>query len=128
MKASERFTNYIIEHKEKFGDAINIFFKNMKQEADETKVAYEYIQKHLKGEKLTKEENNAIKEQFYDVLKSAGIIIPFAVIPGASLLIPILMKLCKVFNIPFENMLPSSFQIHDKIKKDIDKIDENTIV
>jgi hypothetical protein len=62
------------------------------------------------------------------VLKSAGIIIPFAVIPGASLLIPILMKLCKVFNIPFENMLPSSFQIHDKIKKDIDKIDENTIV
>jgi hypothetical protein len=31
MKASERFTNYIIEHKEKFGDAINIFFKNMKQ-------------------------------------------------------------------------------------------------
>ncbi|MCK9446750.1 LETM1 domain-containing protein [bacterium] len=86
------------------------------------------MQKHLKGEKLTKEENNAIKEQFYDVLKSAGIIIPFAVIPGASLLIPILMKLCKVFNIPFENMLPSSFQIHDKIKKDIDKIDENTIV
>lgn len=125
---NEKFTKYIIEHKDKFCDAINLFFKNMKQEADETKEAYGYIQKYLKGEKLTDEENHAIKEQFYDILKSAGIIIPFAIIPGASLLIPLIMKLCKMFDVPFENMLPSSFQIHDKIKKDIDKIDEKDIM
>ena len=103
-----------MNHKE-FKDNIKKFFKNVKNEAIETKDAAKIIEKHLKGEDVTEEEEKLLKEQIYDILKIAGIGIPFALIPGASILLPIIIKFANKYNI---NILPSSFAEKEKIKED----------
>ena len=62
-----------------------------------------------------------MREQFYDVLKVAGIGIPFALIPGASILLPLVIAFAKKKNI---NIMPSSFQEKDEQKE---KENENSI-
>lgn len=86
------------------------FFENSKQEGRETKEAFQHMQKYLRGEELTEEENTAFKEQMGDLLKGIGIVIPFAIIPGASILIPVLIKLCNKLGIDYTGALPSSFK------------------
>ncbi len=90
-----------------FKKEIKIFVGKLSNEAKETKEAAQIVAKYAKGEEITEEENKALREQFYDVLKVAGIGIPFALIPGASILLPLLVTFAKKKNI---NILPSSFQ------------------
>jgi hypothetical protein len=47
----------------------------------------------------------------YDILKTLGVGIPFALIPGASILIPILIKVAQKKGI---NLLPSAFTEQDE--------------
>ena len=128
----EIFVQHLLKHKDKCVDGIHHFFKCAKQETLESKEAYDYVHKYLKGEKLTEEESHVVKEQFFDLLKSIGIIIPFAVIPGASILIPVVVKLCDVLKIDYNGVLPTAFQIHEEIKVKINEInineDENSFI
>lgn len=102
-----------------FKKEIKIFTQKLSNEARETKEAAQIVAKYAKGEEITEEENKALKEQFYDVLKVAGIGIPFALIPGASILLPLIITFAKKKNV---NILPSSFQEEVKEEKN-----ENTV-
>jgi len=88
------------------------FFLGIKNEAKETKEASQLIRKHLNGNKLTKEEIKIVREQFYDILRGAGIGIPFMLIPMGSLLIPLMLKLSAKLGV---ELLPSSFRKEKQI-------------
>jgi hypothetical protein len=113
------FVKYFLGLGNKAKEAVYEFAKNIKQEGKETSVAAEHVSKYLKGEKLTDEENEAVRKQFFDILKMLGIGIPFALIPGASILMPILLKVANKFNI---DLMPSSFS------KKKDKLKESNLV
>ena len=104
-----------------FKKEVKLFAKNLANEAKETGEAAQIVAKYARGEKITDAENVALKEQFYDVLKMAGIGIPFALIPGASILLPLVIAFAKKKNI---NIMPSSFQEKDEQKE---KENENSI-
>lgn len=93
-------------HKKNFREQIHLFLENSTQEIVETKEAGSIIWKHMQGSVLTKEEKAFIRTQTYDVLKSIGIIVPFAFIPGASILIAAIVTVANKKGI---NILPSSF-------------------
>jgi hypothetical protein len=96
---------------------IKKFLQNVKQEASEYKEVGEILAKYARREKLTKEDEEKFKEQFFDTLKILGIGIPFTLIPGASVLLPLVMKVAKKYEI---DILPSSF---NKEENDTEKIE-----
>jgi hypothetical protein len=98
-----------------FKKELKIFVKKLSNEARETKEAAQIVSKYARGEKITEEEEKALKEQIYDVLKVAGIGIPFALIPGASILLPIIVKIADKKGI---ELMPSSFATKKEEKND----------
>lgn len=104
-------TSKIVEWTEdeyaKFIDGIKIFLQKISQEASETKEASVILKKYIKDGKVTPEEEEKFREQLIDVLKAMGIGIPFVLIPGASLLLPLVAKISNKFKI---NIFPSSFK------------------
>lgn len=92
---------------------LRIFLENANNEVAETKEAGDILRKYSAGHKLTSEEKRKIKEQIFDVLKGVGIIVPFALVPGASLILPFIIKFGNKNGI---KIMPSSF--NKKIKKD----------
>jgi len=84
-----------------------IFADRVSNEAVETKNAALIIAKFSRGETLTEAEEKELKEQFQDVLKIVGIGVPFALIPGASVFLPLIIYYTKKKGI---NLLPSSFE------------------
>jgi len=109
-----------LKDKKTFRENLNEFLDKSAHEIAETKEAVAIINKYLHGQKLTVEEKKFIRIQTFDVFKSIGIIVPFAFIPGASILIPAIVIVAKKKGI---NILPSSFV--DKSNKDCDKINES---
>lgn len=83
----------------------------LKTETVETKQASRIAIKYISKGVITKQEEIELRQQVYDVLKTLGIAVPFALIPGASLLMPFLIKIAKKKGV---NLLPSSF-INDQI-------------
>lgn len=83
----------------------------LKTETQETKQATMIAVKFVSKGSITKEEEKELRQQVYDILKTLGIGIPFAFIPGASILIPILVKVAQKKGI---NLLPSAFDEHPK--------------
>ena len=82
------------------------FLSRCSTEAIETKEASIVLRKYISGEKVSKYEMKIVKSQLKDVAKIVGIGIPFFLIPGASLLLPILIKVSSHYNI---ELLPSAF-------------------
>jgi hypothetical protein len=97
----------------KFKREVKIFVKNLSNEAKETQEAAKIVAKHIRGEKITEEEEIALKEQIFDVIKAAGIGVPFVLIPGASVLLPLIITFAKKYNI---DLLPSSFSEKEEEK------------
>ena len=95
-------------------ETFRVFVENLNNEAKETRDASKLVVKYLKKGKLTKEEEHELKKQFYDLLKVMGIGVPFFTIPGASILIPFLVKLAEKRGI---DLMPSSFSKSSNIKK-----------
>jgi len=91
------------------------FVRGMKEEAKGTKEAAEIIGKYMKERKISDEEEKILKAQLWDTLKIVGVVVPFIVIPGASILIPILIKVAKKHNI---DLMPASF--NGEVQKTID--------
>jgi len=92
-------------------DSAHHFLMCMKTELIQTKDASIIIQKYMKDGSLTKEEESLLKTQFVDSLKIIGVLVPFVLIPGASILMPILIKVASKHNI---QLMPSAF--NDKVK------------
>ncbi len=78
----------------------------VKTEYTSTKEAGQIMEKYMREGKITPEEEHILKTQFVDTLKIAGVVVPFVLIPGASILMPILIKVAAKHNI---ELLPSAF-------------------
>ena len=83
-------------------------------ELSQTKEMGELINKKIKGEKLTKEEEKLIASQLKDILRTIPALGIFA-LPGGAILLPVLSKV-----LPF-NILPSSFEKVELIEEEEDK-------
>ncbi|PCJ23454.1 MAG: hypothetical protein COA97_11560 [Flavobacteriales bacterium] len=100
------FSQKIINHKEKVSEAFQELITNIKTEATETQMASKILIKYVKQGSVSKEEEKELRTQVYDLLKVLGIGIPFALIPGASLLLPFLIKIAQKKGI---QLLPTAF-------------------
>lgn len=85
---------------------VHSFLFDLKKEEEGEKEAGLIIQKYIKNDKISNEEENVLKKQLFDSLKMLGIGIPFVLLPGASVLLPILIKVAHKYNI---QLMPSAF-------------------
>lgn len=84
------------------------FLQGVKAEYNGDKQAAAIMQKFLKEGKITDDEEKVLKTQLMDSLKIVGIGVPFALIPGASIVMPILIKIAGKHNI---ELIPAAFII-----------------
>ena len=82
------------------------FLKGLKAEGRAEKEAALIIGKYIRHGAITEEEEHIVKVQLVDSLKIIGIGVPFVQIPGASILMPILVKVAEKHNI---ELMPSAF-------------------
>ncbi len=62
------------------------------------------IKKYIHTGNITVEEEHLLKLQVADTLKIVGIVVPFVLIPGASIIMPIIIKVASKYNV---NLMPS---------------------
>ena len=91
----------IIQHIE---DSAHHLLLSIHKEGANTKESGIIIKKYIQTGQITPDEEKLLKIQVSDTLKIVGIGIPFVLIPGASILIPILIKVAGKYNI---DLLPS---------------------
>jgi hypothetical protein len=91
---------------EKIEESAHHFLHGMKAEYSETKESAIIIRKYMVVGSITPEEEHVLKTELMDSLKMAGVMIPFVLVPGASILIPILIKVADKHNI---ELMPSGF-------------------
>lgn len=101
------FAQLIRKNKLRTARALTLFLIGMKNEATDTKEASRIIYKFISQQQITKEEENHLKTQVYDVFKILGIGVPFVFIPGATLLIPFIIKIADKKGV---NLIPSGFK------------------
>lgn len=82
------------------------FIQGLKTEYDDDKEAFTIIKNYVENGEMTESDEHILKTQLMDSLKIAGIGIPFVLIPGASVLMPILIKIAVKHNI---ELLPAAF-------------------
>ena len=87
------------------------FLHSMKIEYSNTKESGKIMEKYLKEGKITPEEEQTLKTELIDSLKMVGVVVPFVLLPGASILIPILIKVAEKHNI---ELMPSAFNDDNK--------------
>lgn len=100
------FAQFLKKNKVKTTKALHLFFIGIKNEAIDTKEASRIILKFVSQKAITKEEEKHLKTQVYDIFKILGIGVPFMIIPGATLLIPLILKAANKKGI---NLYPSNF-------------------
>jgi hypothetical protein len=86
--------------------ALKDFLHKAIEEVGETKEAGIILKRYARGESITTEEREILRIQVYDVMKIVGIGVPFAVVPGASIILPFLIHTAGKHNI---NLLPTAF-------------------
>jgi len=94
-------TTISIQHIE--DSAHHLLISVHKEEAN-TKETGTIIKKYIETGKISDDEEKMLKLQLADTLKIVGIVVPFVLIPGASIVMPILIKVAGKHNI---NLLPS---------------------
>jgi hypothetical protein len=100
------FAQLIKKNKLKTTRALNEFLVGIKNEAVDTKEASRIIIKFISQQQISKEEEKHLKTQVADIFKILGIGVPFMIIPGATLLIPFILKAAEKKGI---NLYPSNF-------------------
>ena len=75
------------------------------------------IEKYLKEGEISPEEEEILKIQIVDTLKIVGVVIPFALIPGSAILMPLLIKVAEKNNI---ELMPTAFQSEKKVSDKIE--------
>ena len=106
----KEFVQIVKTNKLRANKAMNDFFKGVKNEAVDTKETSRIFLKFVATQKITKTEEKHIKTQVYDMFKILGIGVPFMLIPGATLLIPFLLKVAEKKGI---DLIPSNFKAEE---------------
>lgn len=112
MRRLSSYNDYLKEKKyrERLKNFFIDFLKKMKNESDKTKEASKIFRRYASGKKVSKEEMKVFRKQMIDVMKILGIGIPFVLVPGSTILLPILLSIAKKYKI---DILPSSFKKGD---------------
>lgn len=109
--------------KEKFDNNIGFFkksFDSLKNEGKESKEIFDLLLTKVKTkEKLSKDEIKMISEQLKDIGK-ISFMIPFVLLPGAPITIPIIYKLADLLKI---DLIPSSFKDNQLKENEIEQKD-----
>lgn len=105
-KGNNEFVSKLKSNRDKSVLAIRIFFSKLGQEGKETYVASKILMKYMKVGHITKEEEKELRTQLADIFKAVGLGIPFVLIPGSTLLLPLLVKLAEKRGI---HLLPTAF-------------------
>lgn len=87
------------------------FLKSIKTEYKGSKSSAKVIEKYIKGQKITPEDDLLLRRQVFDYFKYIGIVIPFIVIPGSAIILPLLVREAKKRNI---DLLPTAFSSEKK--------------
>jgi len=74
------------------------------KEEDNVKETGVVIKKYIHTGTITPEEEHLLKLQIADTLKIVGIVVPFVLIPGASIIMPIIIKVAQKYHV---NLMPS---------------------
>lgn len=101
------FRAFIQKNGSKVSLALDIFFNGLKGGAQDTKKTTQIIQKFASKEGINKEEEQFLKTYVSDLLKIVGIGIPFVLLPGASIIIPFVIRAAEKRNI---DLIPSNFK------------------
>lgn len=91
----------IIKHIE---DTAHHFLQSVHKEGENTKKTAIIIRKYVVTGTITEDDEHMLRLQLADTLKILGIGVPFVLIPGASIVMPIIVKVAKKHNI---NLMPS---------------------
>lgn len=86
---------------------IHHFLEGVRAEGKSDKEALIIIHKYMKDGKITVAEETILRRQVMDSLKIVGIGIPFVLIPGASILMPIMLRVAKKYKI---DLMPTAFK------------------
>jgi len=82
------------------------FLKSIKTEYKGSKSSAKVIEKYIKGKTITPEDDLLLRRQIADYFKYIGIVVPFIIIPGSMIILPLLVREAKKRNI---DLLPSAF-------------------
>ncbi len=91
---------------EKIESGAHHFLHCVRIEYDGTREAGSIVRKYMTEGKISSEEEHTLKLQLVDSLKLVGVVVPFVLIPGASILMPILIRVAGKHNI---ELLPAAF-------------------
>lgn len=101
------FKAFIHKNRSKVSLALDIFFNGLKVGAKDTKKTTQIIQKFATKDGIDKDDEKFLKTYVGDVLKLVGIGIPFVLLPGATLIIPFIIRAAEKRNI---DLIPSNFK------------------
>lgn len=118
LKGKSEFVLVLVKNRNKISKALNDFFIGVKDEAIDTKETSRIIVKYVAKQKITKEEEGHLKNQVYDVFKILGIGIPFMLIPGAVILIPLILRAAEKRGY---DLFPSNFKSKEKTDSSLKK-------
>jgi len=90
--------------KQHIEDSTHHLVLSVHKEEENVKQVGTIIRKYVHTGVITEEEEHLLKLQVSDTLKIVGIVVPFVLLPGASIIIPILIKVASKHNI---NLMPS---------------------
>lgn len=88
-------------------EKLHIFLQDLKKECNSDKQAIVVIKDYIKLGKISAEQETLLKTQVFDTLKILGIGIPFVLIPGASILMPLLVHIANKNGI---DLMPKAFE------------------
>ncbi len=108
------FVQIIRNNKDKTVKAFDFFMDGIKNEASDSKETRRILIHYIAKQKISKEEELHLKKRVYDIFKKLGIGVPFMLIPGATLLIPFILKAAEKKGI---NLYPTNFNGKLKIEK-----------
>jgi len=104
----DEFAQIVKKNRLKTTKALNHFLTGIKNEAADTKETSHIIYKYIAQQKITIEDERHLKTQVYDIFRILGIGVPFMIIPGATLLIPFIIKVAEKKGI---DLVPSNFKV-----------------
>lgn len=104
---NKEFAQVIQKNKLRANKVFTDFLVGVKNEAVDTKEASRIIIKYLSQQEITKKEEKHLKNQVFDLFKIVGIGIPFMLIPGATILIPFILKAAEKKGV---DLFPSNFK------------------
>ena len=102
----KKATSWVKEKGKKGADAVKNFLEKLKTELTETKEGLATLSKIAKGEKLSKEESDFIKQQAKDVASGTVLLGLFA-LPGGGIATAALMKLADKMGV---DLRPTAFK------------------